>query len=208
MTSAAALIFGIAGAVIFWLLSDRMVLAVRDHFGWEFGIGIYSLLDTVRHVGAALSGIVAAVIGYFLSARYSRLPAEAHRSYRLFFTCTLFVVSLALSMFLSGVAAYGGARAAGVGTGGWGWQFLFAIYGGPLVGLVLHLVTFFRTWASRHDMLFSFVGSALFPPIGVFFLSLLFHASFTHQTSAKSPNHALEPTPLRFATGCGSTAGR
>lgn len=194
MNFAASFVFGIAGAVVFALLSDRMFLALRDAFDWDLGIDIYSLLDSVRHVGSALSGVLAAMAGYLFAARYSRSSGDEHRAYRAVFNCTTFVVSLALGVFLSVITAYGGARAAGVGTGGFGWQFLFAIYGGPIVGLVLHLAIFFRTWASRHDILFSFVSSSLTPPVAVFILSLLFHLFFAHRSAATAPYYPMQRT--------------
>jgi len=195
---AAAFIFGIAGAIVFALLSDRVFLAIRDAFGWDFGIGIYSLLDSVRHIGSAFCGILAAVSGYILSARYSRSAGGEHRTYRAFFVCITFVVSVALGVFLSFYSAYGGARAAGVGTGGFGWQFLFALYGGPIVGLALHLIIFFRTWAARHDILFSFVGGSLLPPLAVFVLSLLFHLTFVFRSAAMAPSHHFERSVIDF----------
>jgi hypothetical protein len=39
MKFAAALVFGITGAIVFALISDRIFLALRDAFGWDFGIG-------------------------------------------------------------------------------------------------------------------------------------------------------------------------
>jgi len=194
MNLAAALIFAVASAIGFAVVSDHLVRAARDFFAWDFGFDIHWLLDTGEIFGSAVTGVLGGVVGYLLTRRYSRTTTGERGFYRPAFLCATFVISLALSMFLSLIAALWGAGAAGVGAGGYGWQFIGALYGGPFVGLVTHLFIFFRTWTARHDIRVSFVFSSLLPPLAAFILSLAGHFLWVSQRTITATNHSLQRT--------------
>jgi len=87
----------------------------------------------------------------------------------------LSILCLVLTPLLSILAALFGASLAGVKSGGIGWQYLYALYGGGMLGLLGGIASYWIAWSKIKDAVSSFAVTVLLVPTLLFVVSLGFH---------------------------------
>jgi hypothetical protein len=172
MTILASLLVGLLFGVAFAWAAEPLVLFVRDAFSLNLDIQIYSIIENTRNLGSVITGVIAAFLSFLLLKKKEKITA---RGSVITVTIVLFIFGLILTPLLSIFTALCGASVAGVKPGGFGWQYLYALYGGGILGLLGFLGVYFLTLSIRKDAVFSFVATALSVPITLFIISLGFH---------------------------------
>jgi hypothetical protein len=169
----AAILVGLLVGGLFSISSDHLVRSVRDLLKLDLGIDIYSIMDSTRNLGSTITGLLGMILGYLATGLYER---SNKRSFRLSIASCFFVAGLLITIVLSIVSASFAATIAGVQPGGWNWQFLPAIYGGGLFGLIGYCIAYPVVWQRRGDAVSTFTLSSFIVPATVFVLSFVIHA--------------------------------
>jgi|SRR5690606_25136107 len=128
-----AFLLACLAAFIFASFSDSLYLKA---FGPSTDSSIYSRLDTFRTWGAFVTFISSFSLSLLVLPKQKDGAASAKTS------IILLIPGVALSAILSIIFAYAGARAAGVTSGDWNWQFIPAVFGGAAWGFVVFVVGF------------------------------------------------------------------
>lgn len=163
------------GLLLAWMLlsfSGNLFNAQGELFRIHNSNEISGLTPIASYLITFIIAVLISVVGYFSTANCERSWCKMlHKVFAL----ALFLCGLVMAFYFSLVGASFGARIVGVRNEGWGLQFLPAIYGGSLVGVVGYCMAFPIIWNRRGEIFSTAIIASLCVSVVAMFLSACFY---------------------------------